>query len=140
MRSCPVLFYRRASVKPSNILSRRAESFSICILRAQSEHKFSSAAADERLLAEILHGVTDVLIEDYIREKYGEGRWDGRYWWYDGHRYSPREYRIYWEEDYRRHPKWRPRHWKHDDDDDDDDDDRRRPRRKKKKDDDDDDD
>ncbi len=78
-------------------------------------------AADDRLLAEILHGVSDALIRDYIREKYGEGHWDGRYWWYDGHRFSPEEYREFWEEDYRHHPGWRPKHWERDDDDDDDD-------------------
>lgn len=99
-----------------------------------------ASARDDRLLADILYGVSDALIRDYIRDHYEDGRWDGRYWHYNGHRYTPHEYGRYWAEEYSHH---RPKHWKRKkphphhrdrDDDDDwdddwDDDDRRRPHR-----------
>lgn len=101
-------------------------------------------ARDDALLADILHGVSDALIRDYIRDHYEEGRWDGRHWYLHGHRYSPREYRVYLVEEYHRHPGWKPKHWKRkhkdlDDDWDDDDHPRHhRPRRRRKDEDDDD--
>lgn len=49
-------------------------------------------ARDERLLADILYGVSDALVRDYIRDRYEDGRWDGHYWYYGGHRYTPHEY------------------------------------------------
>lgn len=93
-------------------------------------------ARDERLLADILYGVSDALVRDYIRDRYEDGRWDGHYWYYGGHRYTPHEYGRYWAEEYHRHPpkkpkkrkKPHPHHRDWDDDDDDDDDDRRRRR------------
>lgn len=39
-------------------------------------------AAPDPLLADILYGVSDALIRDYIYRNYEYGRWDGRYWWY----------------------------------------------------------
>lgn len=69
-------------------------------------------ARDDVLLADILHGVSDALIRNYIREHYEEGRWDGHYWHRHGRRYSPREYRIYLVDEYHRHPGWKPKHWK----------------------------
>lgn len=44
-------------------------------------------ARDERLLADILYGVSDALVRDYIRDRYEDGRWDGHYWYYGGHRF-----------------------------------------------------
>ena len=86
-------------------------------------------ARDERLLADILYGVSDALVRDYIRDRYEDGRWDGHYWYYGGHRYTPHEYGRYWAEEYHRHPpkkpkkrkKPHPHHRDWDDDDDDDD-------------------
>ena len=88
-------------------------------------------ARDERLLADILYGVSDALVRDYIRDRYEDGRWDGHYWYYGGHRYTPHEYGRYWAEEYHRHPPKKPkkrkkphphpRDWDDDDDDDDDD-------------------
>lgn len=91
-------------------------------------------ARDERLLADILYGVSDALVRDYIRDRYEDGRWDGHYWYYGGHRYTPHEYGHYWAEEYHRQPPKKPKkrkkphpHPRDWDDDDDDDDDRRRP-------------
>lgn len=91
-------------------------------------------ARDERLLADILYGVSDALVRDYIRDRYEDGRWDGHYWYYGGHRYTPHEYGRYWAEEYHRQPPKKPKkrkkphpHPRDWDDDDDDDDDRRRP-------------
>lgn len=66
-------------------------------------------ARDERLLADILYGVSDALVRDYIRDRYEDGRWDGHYWYYGGHRYTPHEYGRYWAEDYQRHPPKKPK-------------------------------
>lgn len=92
-------------------------------------------ARDERLLVDILYGVSDALVRDYIRDRYEDGRWDGHYWYYGGHRYTPHEYGRYWAEEYHRQPPKKPKkrkkphpHPRDWDDDDDDDDDRRRPR------------
>ena len=52
-------------------------------------------AADDRLLSDILIGITDAVTRSYIREHWREGRWDGRYWWHSGRRYSMDEYRRY---------------------------------------------
>lgn len=53
-------------------------------------------ANSDALLADILVGVGDALMRDWIRDNYGRGRWDGRYWVYEGRRYTPHEYRDYW--------------------------------------------
>lgn len=50
----------------------------------------------DSLLADILIGVGDAMKRDYIREHYGQGRWDGRYWHYEGRRYTPTQYRDFW--------------------------------------------
>ena len=60
-------------------------------------------AAPDPLLADILYGVSDALIRDYIYRNYKYGRWDGRYWWYRGNRYTPATYRRFWIDDYYRH-------------------------------------
>lgn len=60
-------------------------------------------AAPDPLLADILYGVSDALIRDYIYRNYEYGRWDGRYWWYRGNRYTPATYRRFWIDDYYRH-------------------------------------
>lgn len=106
-------------------------------------------ARDDELLLDILDGVTDALIRDYIRDNYRHGRWDGSYWWYDGRRYTPAEYRRYFCDEYdRRHPKRRRKphphapggkHWDDDCRHDCYRDDRRRRRRRDDDDDDDDD-
>ncbi len=75
-------------------------------------------ARDERLLADILYGVSDALVRDYIRDRYEDGRWDGHYWAEEYHRQPPKKPKK------RKKPHPHPRDW---DDDDDDDDDRRRP-------------
>lgn len=72
-------------------------------------------AQDELLLRDILHGVSDAVVRDYIRDHYHEGRWDGHYWRHDGHRFTPREYRDYlcdrYDRKYRKHhKKWRKHH------------------------------
>lgn len=59
-------------------------------------------AAPDPLLADILYGVSDALIRDYIYRNYEYGRWDGRYWWYRGNRYTPATYRRFWIDDYYR--------------------------------------
>lgn len=63
----------------------------------------SAFAAPDPLLADILYGVSDALIRDYIYRHYDRGRWDGRYWWYLGRRYTPAAYRRYWIDEYHRH-------------------------------------
>lgn len=72
-------------------------------------------AAPDPLLADILYGVSDALIRDYIYRNYEYGRWDGRYWWYRGNRYTPATYRRFWINDYYRHypppPPLRPPHF-----------------------------
>ena len=60
-------------------------------------------AAPDPLLADILYGVSNALIRDYIYRNYEYGRWDGRYWWYRGNRYTPATYRRFWIDDYYRH-------------------------------------
>lgn len=50
----------------------------------------------DQLLADILIGVGDALQREWIRDNYGHGHWDGHYWNYRGHRYTPLEYRDYW--------------------------------------------
>lgn len=72
-------------------------------------------AAPDPLLADILYGVSDALIRDYIYRNYEYGCWDGRYWWYRGNRYTPATYRRFWIDDYYRHypppPPPRPPHF-----------------------------
>ena len=78
-----------------------------------------AAASDSLLLADILHGVSDALVSDYIRDHYREGRWDGSHWWYGGHKYTPQEYSIFLEKRYAKvHPEHKmiarggePAHW-----------------------------
>ena len=68
-------------------------------------------AAPDPLLADILYGVSDALIRDYIYRNYEYGRWDGRYWWYRGNRYTPATYRRFWiDDDYRHYPPPPPAH------------------------------
>lgn len=63
----------------------------------------TASASDSRLLADILDGVSDALVRDYIREHYQEdgSRWDGHYWWRDGKKYTPHEYREFLSHEYR---------------------------------------
>lgn len=61
-------------------------------------------ANEVTLLNDILHGVSDALVREYIRENYRhDGRWDGRHWIVGTHRYSPAQYRVYLEGRYRDH-------------------------------------
>lgn len=62
----------------------------------------AAQAADSRLLEDLLYGVSDALIRDYIRKHYEDGHYDGRRWKKDGKRYSPYEYRNHLIEQYRR--------------------------------------
>ena len=55
----------------------------------------TGANASEDLLGDILRGVADAFTRDYIRHHYRDGHWDGRYWWYDGRRFSVVEYRRF---------------------------------------------
>ena len=137
MNTPPFLF-----VRENKMLTRRKLLLAVGISAALPA--LPAMARDDVLLADILHGVSDALIRNYIREHYEEGRWDGHYWHRHGRRYSPREYRIYLVDEYHRHPGWKPKHWKrkHKDWDDDDWEDRphHRPPRRRRKDDDEDDD
>lgn len=77
-----------------------------------------ASANEATLLSDILHGVSDALVREYIREHYRDGaRWDGRVWIVDNRRYSPAEYRVYLEDRYRRaphpEPQGHPEHPKH---------------------------
>lgn len=54
-----------------------------------------ATAADDQLLADILVGVTDAVVRNYIREHWREGRWDGRRWLREGRYYTMAEYRDY---------------------------------------------
>ena len=67
-------------------------------------------ANEVTLLNDILHGVSDALVREYIRENYRhDGRWDGHHWIVGKHRYSPTQYRIYLEGRYRKaHPHGMP--------------------------------
>ena len=68
-------------------------------------------AAPDPLLADILYGVSDALIRDYIYRNYEYGRWDGRYWWYRGTRYTPPPYpRLWIDDNYRPSPPPPPAH------------------------------
>ena len=62
----------------------------------------AAQAADPRFLEDLLHGVSDALIRDYIRKHYDKGKFDGKRWQKDGKRYSPIEYRNHLIEQYRR--------------------------------------
>ncbi len=74
-------------------------------------------ASSAALLDDILHGVSDALVREYIREHYREGRWDGSHWVVSDHRYTPHEYAVFLERRYRRHHPAHPMHKgpKHDD-------------------------
>lgn len=85
------------------MLNRRKVLFGAAALMAAALPAMPVMASDSRLLADILAGVSDALTRDYIRRHYQEGRWDGRYWWYRGNRYTPATYRRFWIDDYYRH-------------------------------------
>ena len=62
-------------------------------------------AASDRLLDDILIGITDALVRDYVRDHYREGQWDGKYWHYNGRRYTPEEYGRFMRNEYsKKHP------------------------------------
>ena len=62
------------------------------------------AQAEMNLLDDILIGVTDAVVRDYIRSHYRDSaRWDGHYWIVNEHRYRPREYAVYLERRYYDH-------------------------------------
>gem|GEM_PF-1828524 len=84
------------------MLNRRKVLFAAALMAAALP-AMPVMASDSRLLADILAGVSDALTRDYIRRHYQEGRWDGRYWWYRGNRYTPATYRRFWIDDYYRH-------------------------------------
>lgn len=98
-------------------------------------------AAEDGVLGDILGGIADRALRDYVGQHFGDARWDGRYYNYDDHRYTRDEWRRYLEERYRwergggfRRVRDDDEPWDDDDDDDDDDwddddDDRRRRRR-----------
>lgn len=94
-------------------------------------------AAEDGILGDILGGIADRALRDYVGQHFGDARWDGRYYNYDDHRYTRDEWRRYLEERYRwernggfRRVRDDDEPWDDDDDDDwDDDDDRRRRRR-----------
>lgn len=96
------------------MLNRRKVLFAAALMAAALP-AMPVMASDSRLLADILAGVSDALTRDYIRRHYQEGRWDGRYWWYRGNRYTPATYRRFWIDDYYRHypspPPPRPPHF-----------------------------
>ena len=86
-------------------------------------------AAEDGILGDILGGITDRALRDYVGQHFGDARWDGRYYNYDDHRYTRDEWRRYLEERYRWERNGGFRRVRDDDDwDDDDDDDRRRRR------------
>ncbi len=66
--------------------------------------------ASDRLLDDILIGISDAVVRNYIRDHYHEGRWDGRYWWHEGRRYTVDEYRHYLSNRARPAPPPPPRH------------------------------
>ena len=70
------------------------------------------AFASDRLLEDILYGISDALIREYVRKHYREGEWDGRYWYRDGRHCTPEEYGRYFRDEYEREhrqpPKPRP--------------------------------
>lgn len=67
-----------------------------------------AAAMDPYLLEDILQGVSDALIRDYIRSNYRYGHWDGHYWWRDGWRLSAGDYRGWLIDAYYGRPWGRP--------------------------------
>lgn len=89
-------------------------------------------AAEDGFLGDILGGIADRALRDYVGQHFGDARWDGRYYNYDDHRYTRDEWRRYLEERYRWERNGGFRRVRDDDWDDDDDDDRRRrrPRRR----------
>lgn len=88
-------------------------------------------AAEDGILGDILGGIADRALRDYVGQHFGDARWDGRYYNYDDHRYTRDEWRRYLEERYRWERNGGFRRVRDDDDwDDDDDRRRRRPRRR----------
>lgn len=85
-------------------------------------------AAEDGILGDILGGIADRALRDYVGQHFGDARWDGRYYNYDDHRYTRDEWRRYLEERYRWERNGGFRRVRDDDDWDDDDDDRRRRR------------
>lgn len=75
------------------MLSRRSFLLAGCAACLPFAGIRNAQAHDPYLVADLLIGVSDALVRNYIRHHYDDGYWDGRYWWYDGHRYSPRQYR-----------------------------------------------
>lgn len=86
-------------------------------------------AAEDGVLGDILGGIADRALRDYVGRHFGDACWDGRYYNYDDHRYTRDEWRRYLEERYRWERNGGFRRVRDDDDDWDDDDDRRRRRR-----------
>ena len=58
-------------------------------------------AAEDGFLGDILGGIADRALRDYVGQHFGDARWDGRYYNYDDHRYTRDEWRRYLEERYR---------------------------------------
>ena len=53
-------------------------------------------AGNDALLADILMGVTDALQRDWLRRNCRRGIWDSGYWYFEGRRFTPHEYRDFW--------------------------------------------
>ena len=90
-------------------------------------------AAEDGFLGDILGGIADRALRDYVGQHFGDARWDGRYYNYDDHRYTRDEWRRYLEERYRWERNGGFRRVRDDDDWDDDDDDDRRSRRPRRR-------
>ena len=52
-------------------------------------------AAEDGVLGDILGGIADRALRDYVGQHFGDARWDGRYYNYDDHRYTRDEWRRY---------------------------------------------
>lgn len=75
-------------------------------------------AAEDGFLGDILGGIADRALRDYVGQHFGDARWDGRYYNYDDHRYTRDEWRRYLEERYRWERNGGFRRVRDDDDDD----------------------
>lgn len=49
-------------------------------------------AAEGGFLGDILGGIADRALRDYVGQHFGDARWDGRYYNYDDHRYTRDEW------------------------------------------------
>ena len=85
------------------MITRRRMLFAACALVLPAAG-IAQAQAHDLLVQDLIAGVSDALIRDYIRRHYDGGRWDGHAWWRDGRRYTVIEYRNWLIEDY-----WRDR-------------------------------